>query len=433
MERKKTSILKFDELTKKIQEISARLELASGPGAPKKFALKSKTVIGAADGDIVIDDPYLSRRHFEIELEPVPVITDLGSTNGTFVNGVRVERAALEDGALINAGTCNFVFTISLKQEKLSSFESTNFLGIIAKSEIMREIFSLTERIAPTDLPVLIVGETGVGKELVARAIHQLSKRAGSFIPVNCGAITNELVESELFGHEKGAFTGADRSRAGLFELADGGTIMLDEIADLPAELQSRLLRVIETGEMRRVGSSHFTNVDARVIAATNRDLKAEMEAGKFRKDLFFRLSAITVRIPPLHDRKEDIQILTEHFINEFSRKFNLPAKSIAQQVLEKLESYDWPGNVRELRHVVELAFILSRQNAITPDAIEFKSAIRSSKELPVLDLEKLESIAIREALKRANGVKRRAAMLLGISPSTLAEKLKRYGIDDVG
>jgi len=430
MERKKTAILRFNETAQSIEETEAQLELVSGPASPKTFTLHPKTTVGAVEGDIVIDDEYLSRRHFEIRLEPAPTIVDLDSTNGTFVNGVRIEKAALDNGYTITAGKCSFRFTIKTAREKLEPSKSTSFLGIVSQAPSMRRIFALIERVAPTDIAILLVGETGTGKELVARAIHRLSTRSGAFIPVNCGAITRELVESELFGHEKGAFTGADRARAGLFELADNGTIMLDEVADLPAELQSRLLRTIETGEVRRVGSTRYKNVNARVIAATNRELKGEVAAKRFREDLFFRLTAVTVHIPPLRERKEDIPLLAEHFIAEIAKKSNLPTKTLSPDTLRELEDYDWPGNVRELKNAVERAFILSEQHAIGPSDLQFAAEAQRAKELPSLNIKELEVVAIREALARAGGIKRRAAMLLGISPSTLDEKMKRYGIE---
>jgi DNA-binding NtrC family response regulator len=247
------------------------------------------------------------------------------------------------------------------------------FGEIIGDSPKMLDVFRLIEGVAPTSSTVLILGESGTGKELVARAIHQMSPRSKkSFVAVNCGAIPKELVESELFGHVRGAFTGAQTSRAGLFETADGGTILLDEVGDLPLAAQVKLLRVLQEGEIKRVGADENRNVDVRVLAATNVDLMTRIQAAQFRRDLYYRLNVIAIELPPLRERGDDVLLLANHYLQKFARSMHREAKKLAPETVRALRDYDWPGNVRELEHAIEHAMVLSPKDVISPSDLPF-------------------------------------------------------------
>ncbi len=264
-------------------------------------------------------------------------------------------------------------------------------VGIVGKSDAIRTIIRQIVTIAPTDLSVLITGESGTGKEIVAKAIHELSPRRNKpMISVNCGAIPEGILESELFGHEKGAFTGAVASKKGYFELADGGTIFLDEIGEMPLQTQVKLLRVLENGEFMRVGSGEVRRVDVRVIAATNRDLAIMVQQGQFRQDLYFRLKAASIYIPPLRDRREDIPLLIDHFVEQVLHRNNIEFAGFTDEAMHLLLTYDWPGNVRELRNVVETVMILAGGKKITADLVRehlmhYEEEVEVSDNLPIL------------------------------------------------
>ncbi len=264
-------------------------------------------------------------------------------------------------------------------------------VGIVGRSEAIRHIIRQIVSVAPTDLAVLITGESGTGKEIVAKAIHELSPRRNKpMISVNCGAIPEGILESELFGHEKGAFTGAVASKKGYFELADGGTIFLDEIGEMPLQTQVKLLRVLENGEFMRVGSGEVRRVDVRVIAATNRDLAVMVQQGQFRQDLYFRLKAASIYIPPLRERREDIPLLIEHFVQQVLKRNNIEFAGFTDEAMQLLMTYDWPGNVRELRNVIETVIILAGGKKITADLIRdhlmhYEEEVEVSDNLPIL------------------------------------------------
>ncbi len=317
---------------------------------------------------------------------------------------------------------------------------------IIGKSKAMRRVFALIEKVADTESTVLILGESGTGKELVARAIHAASdRREGPFIPVNCGAIPEELLESELFGHEKGAFTGAIKTRIGRFELAHGGTIFLDEIAEMSPKLQVKLLRVLQERTFERIGGTKPIKVDIRVIAATNKDLEKEVKEGRFREDLYYRLNVIPIKLPPLRERLEDIPLLVEHFLARFSNRKKEPIQGISKEALECLMKHDWPGNVRELENVIERMVILSNGPQLTledvPEYIlEKTGTVKNTAyvqefdipdegvHLPTLVAE-FEKNLILKALEKTGWVKNRAAKLLRINRTTLIEKMKKQKI----
>jgi len=306
--------------------------------------------------------------------------------------------------------------------------------GVIGESGRMQEALSLVRRVAASDATVLIRGESGTGKELIAKAIHYASRRAeGPLVRINCAALPEGLLESELFGHEKGAFTGAHAMRRGRFELAHGGSLFLDEIGDLPPHLQVKLLRVLQEREIERVGSSHPIQVDVRLLAATHRDLEALLKEGRFRDDLYYRLNVVTISVPPLRERREDIPLLLDHFLSRFARENGKTIRGLTREARETLLRYDYPGNVRELENVVERAVVLTRDEVI--GLADLPLAVREPEPdtgeaagLPAA-VEGLERRMIREALARADGIQTRAAELLGISERVLRYKLRKYGL----
>lgn len=306
----------------------------------------------------------------------------------------------------------------------------------VGKSKIMEDLFALIRRVADSDSTVLIHGESGTGKELVAQAIHSLSPRAHEhLVKVNCHALAANILESELFGHTRGAFTGATQERRGLFAMAHRGTILLDEIGRVSQELQAELLRVIETGEVRPVGGDHTYTIDVRVLASTNRDLTREVAEGNFREDLYYRLNVITLRVPPLREHKEDIPLLVHHFLRHFSKGKNLP--KFEPGFLESLLQYSWPGNVRQLRSAMERAYLLKERNVLLrkglpPEILvpERMRVMAPAGEVLPLSLDEGERLQIEKALATTNGHLTRASDLLGISRRTLYSKIRKYGID---
>jgi DNA-binding NtrC family response regulator len=302
--------------------------------------------------------------------------------------------------------------------------------NVIAQSASMKAVVQLISRIGPSDANVLITGENGTGKSLVAQALHALSARASKpMITVNVGGLSEGVFESELFGHVKGAFTDAKSDRVGRFEMADHSSLFLDEIANVPPGLQAKLLRVLETGEYEPVGSSKTCSADVRIISATNADLGKEVEAGRFRQDLLFRLNTIEIHVPPLRDRREDIGLLAAHFLHEHARHYRKNLESFQQEAMSMLLSHPWPGNVRELDHAIERAVLLSHGPEIRPFDLGLKSATNGSYKLEELSLEEVESILIKKALARSAGNVTEAAKALGLSRSALYRRLQRYGL----
>ncbi len=313
------------------------------------------------------------------------------------------------------------------------------FSNIVGRSSAMQEIFSAVTRVAPTRATVLLAGESGVGKDLIARAIHFHSPRAERpFVKINCTAIPENLMESELFGYEKGAFTGAATSKPGKFEQADTGTVFLDEIGDVPASVQVKLLRVLQEREFERLGSNKTRRIDVRVIAATNVDLRAALEQGTFRQDLYYRLNVVPINLPPLRERKEDIPFLADHFMKKHSRELRGKEARLTDAAVQKLMSYHWPGHVRELENVIERSLVLGSGELL--DAAEIKldtnpqprAASSGSPVLPEgMTLDQLEQEIIRDALERSHGNKSQAARLLGITRNALRYRLSQMGLEN--
>ncbi len=327
-----------------------------------------------------------------------------------------------------------------LKQELQEKQGPSNIIG---KSESMQRVFQLIERVAPTKTNVLITGESGTGKELAAKAIHEHSQVSnGPFLPINCGAIPENLIESELFGHVKGSFTGAIDDKKGLFEAAQGGSVFLDELGELPLNTQVRLLRVLQEKKIKPVGSAKEIDIDCRVIAATNRDLRKEVEEGRFREDLFYRLNVIAIELPPLRERNGDIKLLIEHYIKRYAKEMNNPIKGVTPEAMQILLNYHYPGNIRELQNIVERGVTLEMSEMITTSVLPYQlqnasfSKVAQDMEIPSegIDLEgmvaELEISLIKKALERSGGTRTEAAKLLGISFRSLRYRLDKYNIE---
>ncbi|GAB4371497.1 MAG: hypothetical protein Kow00128_19440 [Deltaproteobacteria bacterium] len=415
------------------------------------------------EADLLLTDPSVSRLHARIFRVGGQYFLADKSKNGTYVNDRRVRQLLLEPGMIFRIGP----YRIHFRQEgEPSSLEPPTVapgtgtvpdssrrspsatpreaapppaLGFVGKSPQVRRILSEIERVGPSDLPVLIEGETGCGKELVSRGIHRVSgRRDRPFVVVNCGAISPELIESELFGHEKGAFTGATAQRKGAFEVAHGGTIFLDEIGELPLPLQPKLLRVLEQKEIKRVGGNEILPVDVRVVAATNRSLREEIARNTFRDDLYYRISTVTLSVPPLRERREDIPILAEHFLREASAFLGREAPVLSDAALEFLSAYPWPGNIRELRNAIQRAVVMGEGGPLGAGDFSFLHTSGESTREPeetgtFTRWELSEKERILSELARRDWNKTRTAKELGIAKSTLFEKLKKYRIQSPG
>ncbi|MBI2894858.1 MAG: sigma 54-interacting transcriptional regulator [Deltaproteobacteria bacterium] len=389
-----------------------------------------------AGNDLVIDDPTVSRRHAEIRAQPDGfLLSDLGSTNGTRVAGHRVREIFLEAGSVAELGKVSIRFEPLAETVQLELAEAERCGPLVGRSVAMRRIFSLLERLARGQSTVLVEGETGTGKELVAEALHGLGPRAdGPFVTLDCSAMPRDLIESELLGHEKGAFTGATQSRRGAFEEADGGTIFLDEIGELPLELQPKLLRVLERREIRRVGGSGSRTVDVRVVAATNRDLSAEVNRGAFRSDLYYRLAVVRITMPSLRERPEDIPLLVDHFVSRLAaaegRVFTLEPETVAM-----LSAHDWPGNVRELRNALERAVALQMPEKpirVDLDGAPLQAAADEPldfKEARAQILERFEREYIAKALERSGGNISAAARAAGLNRKHVEHLVRKHGL----
>jgi DNA-binding NtrC family response regulator len=344
-----------------------RLTAGSGKEAKTTVVDKRRATIGTAGGnDVVLSDKSVSRVHCEITVdEKGYLLRDLDSKNGTFLDGVRVVAGYLKPSSVIAAGDSKISFAAHDENAEIPLAAVEAFGKLVGPSLEMRALFAILEKVGPQDVTVLIEGESGTGKELVAQEIHAHSKREREpFMVFDCGAVPENLVESELFGHVKGSFTGATADRQGVFALADGGTLFLDEIGELAKDLQPKLLRALESREVRPVGGTKSIRCDVRLIAATNRDLSEEVKAGRFREDLYFRLNVVRVKVPPLRRRREDIPALVEHFLGAASAKSGSARTAVPADVLALLANHTWPGNVRELKNFVDRFRVFAPPNA---------------------------------------------------------------------
>lgn len=427
-----------------------KLTCVSGPDTGRDWKVDSDVVgIGSRDGnEIVLTDTTVSRRHAEvIRTRDGVVLRDSGSTNGTFVGAVRVREVYLTPETRFRVGKTELIFTPEDEVIDITPSDKDKLDQIVGVSVAMREVFSIIERVAPTNLTCLITGETGTGKELASRAMHNLSQRRdGPFRVFDCGAAPDTLIESELFGHEKGSFTGAVQSREGVFEAAHRGTIFLDEIGELPLDLQPKLLRVLEQREVRRVGSGRTRSVDVRVVAATNRNLLEEVRAGRFREDLYYRLAVVELVLPPLRERIEDLPLLVDHLIRRSAEHSHV--RGVAAEVLELFASYRWPGNVRELANILERSIPFTDGEVITleamPDALltprensgsrSSAVSVGASADMPFKQakdrlIEAFEKRYLVDLIERHGGNVSKAARAADMDRKSISRLLRKHGI----
>ncbi|HVG60720.1 MAG TPA: sigma 54-interacting transcriptional regulator [Hyalangium sp.] len=427
-----------------------RLTVSSGPDEGRTVVSdKERLRVGSHPQNelVLVEDRTASRHHFEIQYtERGHLLVDLNSTNGTFLDGRRVERAYLSSGSQIRAGSSVITFAPIDEEVTIEPDREGELCGMVGGSVKMRQIFGLLRKIAPMDVSVIVQGETGTGKELVARAVHELSMRSrGPLVVLDCGAIPPNLIESELFGHEKGAFTGAVSSRPGAFERANGGTIFLDELGELRMDLQPKLLRVLENREVRRVGGNDVIEVDCRVIAATNRDLVKEIAAGNFREDLYFRLSVIQIQLPALRQRRDDIPNILKRALAEPSIVERHGRKRFSPEALGLLMAYPWPGNVRELMNVLSHVLTFSEGEEILPAHLpprvrgqDRQGPLPFNEHLSFKDakeqlLENFEREYVTSVLARCEGNLSRAARESGLHRKSIERLVKKYQLDAKG
>jgi len=431
-----------------------RLIVIEGPDQGRELSVeRARVTIGRSlICDLVLADKAVSGTHCEIIAnEKGVLLKDLGSTNGTTINDLRIREVWIRPGTVIRAGQTSLRYEAGEGEVEIDLSHDERYFDLIGKSVRMREIFAVLSKVAPSDLTVLVRGQTGTGKELVARALHSGSRRKEQPLVVqDCSAIPENLIESTLFGHERGAFTGATDRRKGSFEQADGGTIFLDEIGELSLALQPKLLRVLENREVKRVGGEKTIPVNVRVVAATNRDLRAMVNEGTFREDLYFRLSVVTVELPSLAERSEDVPLLAETFLEEFSKR-RFPGEdgrlTISKGAMARLKSYPWPGNVRELRNTLERAAFLADESELTvkdlmpssqktpPAALpggtaeQFVDDEMPFKEAKQKVLDAFEPAYLKALLDKYGDNITKSAQAAGLTRYHLRELAKRYGV----
>lgn len=398
-----------------------------------------RVVVGrATDADLHLDDGKVSRRHTEIGLRDGQLyVRDLGGRNGTKVAGtlVRNEERSLGRGQEVRIGKVRLV-VVSVPAPRAAVAPGED---IVVEDPKTKEVVALARRLSEVPTTVLLHGETGVGKEVVAELIHRRSARStAAFVALSCAAVPATLLESELFGHEKGAFTGATATKRGYLETADGGTLFLDEIGELSPEVQVKLLRVLETRRVQRVGGREEIAIDVRVICATHRDLEAMAQRGQFREDLYYRVAGFVLEIPPLRERRADIAPLVDRFLTDFAAQTGMPRPEISERAMSKLMGHGWPGNVRELRNAVEHAVVLAGGATIEPEHLP--RTVNGASTMPGAPaagatmkeaVEHAERRAIEEALRAADGHRGKAAELLGVSKRTLQYKLAKHGFHE--
>ena len=416
-----------------------RLAVVAGPDAGSEAASEEgRLTVGTAEGATLrLSDPTVSRFHAELEATPLGIaVRDLGSTNGTLLGAVAVREVVVRGPVEIDVGRTRLRLLLGAERAAIPTHAQASLGELLGASAAMRAVFDALERAAPTTAPVLVTGESGTGKELAARAVHMASPRAHQpFEVVDCGGLPPTLIESELFGHERGSFTGATSDREGAFERADGGTIFLDELGELPLELQPKLLRALGEREIRRVGGKRTRHVDVRVVAATNRDLRREVNAGRFRADLFYRLAVIQVRMPALRDRLDDLPLLVRGLLESIARERDLSAHfEPDQELLDALARHTWPGNVRELRNYLEQLVILRVPPPFAGVGSASAPAPRAPGAGPPGSFEGLDRLPLRtaksELLERFE--RHYVEQLLAQTGGNVAEAARRAGVDRV-
>ena len=413
-----------------------RIEVVSGPDRGiTRLSEGKRFVIGShRSADLVLRDRTVSRFHCEVQIgERGVVLVDLGSRNGTAVDGVPVLSAPLREQAMVTVGQTTLQLDASGRPAELIASERQAFGGLIGRSPAMRELFSILERAAASDATVLLQGETGTGKDLAAEALHAVSPRCeGPFVVVDCGALPAELLEAELFGYERGAFTGATSARRGALEAASGGTLFFDEIGELGADLQPKLLRALEQRQIKRVGGDRPIPVDVRVLAATNRDLRAEVNAGRFRSDLYFRLAVVQVHMPPLRERPQDILPLIEHWLaGEDARRRPGAELLLREATLAQLRRHGWPGNVRELKNYVERCLLFHEPQPLEggggdPTAVDTTIPLKTARELWT---QRFERRYLEALLAQHGDSAREAARVAGVDRAYFYRLLWRHGL----
>ncbi|MBN1282787.1 MAG: sigma 54-interacting transcriptional regulator [Proteobacteria bacterium] len=425
-----TRVLAFDPASKKLTTQRVDMVVRTPDQAPlKKRVSKSEILIGHhASCDVAVADPYVSRRHCKLVIDGERVkLIDLASTNGVFVGETRVAQAAMERHGSFRVGRSEVHYRLSSESEELAPSESDRLGEMVGRSRAMREVFALIRRVAPSDAPVLITGESGTGKELAARELHRLSlRRQGPFVAINCGALPAGIIEAQLFGHEKGAFTGAVERMPGLIEQAKGGTLFLDEIGEMDAALQTRLLRVLEDKKVRRIGAQAEIDADFRLVAATNRDLRRMAKDGRFREDLLYRIYVVPIEIPSLRERPDDIEHLASHFLARLAKDGRAPALSAG--AMKAVRGHPWPGNARELRNAMERTLLLSIRDVIEPRDL-FLSFIGTKGGQPG-GLREQERSHLIEVIAECKGNISRSARRLGIARTSLQAKIRRFKIE---
>ncbi|MBK7862141.1 MAG: sigma 54-interacting transcriptional regulator [Archangiaceae bacterium] len=411
-----------------------RLVVVEGPKGAYESRGSSCSIGSHPSNDLIIDDATVSRFHCEIIVGASgPLVRDLGSRNGTTVDGVSVREAFVRDGSVLRLGNAAVRFELDAASNRIEAATETRFGALVGGSLAMRTVFAQLQRAANTDITLLLEGETGTGKEGAAAAVHAGSaRRDGPFVVIDCSALPASLLESELFGHERGAFTGADSVRVGAFEEAHQGTVFLDEIGELPLELQPKLLRVLEQREIRRLGSNQQKAIDVRLIAATNRDLRAEINAGRFRSDLYFRLAVLKVQLPPLRSRPEDLPMLSEHLVAELGVDEAERRALLTPELLATLRGFAWPGNVRELRNYLERARLFREApgaHVAAPAATAEIDASIPFAEAKAQWVEAFERRYVEALVKLHQGKVTNAARAAGIDRAYLYKLLKRYRV----
>jgi DNA-binding NtrC family response regulator len=428
-----TIVVRKGERVSGVKRRVYKLTFGKGKTAQVRRCLEDSVTLGSHEGNaLVVAHPTVSRFHARIELDPLGyLLTDLDSTNGTFVGGMRVISAYIEPKVRIQLGEMEVMFEVEREEQELGLSQADRFGALLGTSASMRRLFDELEKISPAESTVLLQGETGSGKDLVATEIHRHSaRRQGPFVVVDCGGLPETLIEAELFGHERGAFTGAVNARAGAFEEADGGTLFLDEVAELSPTLQVKLLRVLEARTVKRLGSNDWRKVDVRVISATHQDLARLCNQRRFREDLYYRLAVLTVRIPPLRERLEDLPLLIGAMLEEIGAARTLP---IDDTLMQALRGRRWAGNVRELRNVVQRAVVLGAENALADEAGESKSGEHTEEPFKIAKaraIEAFEKKYLLELLERWRGNVAGAARAAEVDAAWIFRLVKRHGID---